>query len=215
MIKRFLIVFVVISMVLCVSVIAMPPVWSCNDVKEGMWFYDIMHSLNSSRIIVGDGSNNLYPDRLITRGELVALFARIDSEYLDNYGKYGKPSFDDVKETQYYSQAISWAENKGIVSGVSQNSFAPEEIVTREQLFVMTANYIQKIGYPLESKKNIQFIDFDETSHWAKESVLLCAQAGLASGLPNGTLQPKGNVTRAQAASVIYRIYGWMNHWFE
>ncbi len=208
-----LVIILAISMLLCISVSAVaPPIWSCNDVKPGMWFYSTMRCLYEDRVMVGDGCGNLFPDRPITRGELVALLARIDSDYQSNSDKYMKSCFDDVDAAQYYNQPIIWAKESGIVSGISENLFAPDALTTREQFFKIVANYIQIIEYPTEGRDVIQFKDFDDTSFWAKDAALTCVRSGLISGFPDGTLQPKGNVTRAQTAEVIYRLneYVWM-----
>lgn len=208
-IKKSILVFIlVISMLLGISINALaPPRWNCNDVKPGMWFYSTMRCLNEDGVLLGDGCGNLFPDIPITRGELVTLLARIDSDYQGNSDKYEKSCFDDVDIAQYYSQPIAWAKENGIVSGISENLFAPNVLTTREQLFKIVANYIQKIEYPTESRDDIQFKDFDDTSSWAKEATLTCVRSGLISGFPDGTLQPKGNVTRAQTAEVICRLY--------
>ncbi len=211
--KFFLITFLAAGMLFYTPVNASDQ-WECNDVKTGMWFYDIIYNLKCSLIMVGDGGDNFYPNRPITRGELVAIFARSDSDYINNQEKYGKSSFVDVDESKYYSQAVAWTEENGIVHGISKNRFAPDALVTREQLFVMTANYIQKISYPLVNAEPAQFIDFHHVADWAKESTLLAIQSGVVSGFPDETLKPQENVTRAQAGSIIYQLYGWRHNWF-
>ena len=114
------------------------------------------------------------------------------------YAQAGSPAvetaatFADVSADAEYANAIAWAESTGIISGMGGENFAPENVMTREQLAVVLANYASVNG--LSGQNAVNYTDTDAASAWSADGVAFAAEAGIFEGT---TLDPKGSVTTA------------------
>ena len=116
-------------------------------------------------------------------------------------------SFADVAQEKYYAQAISWAYENGIVGGVTQTSFAPEEKVTREQLAAILYRFAKTQGYGAgEMAELTGFADYSRISGYALEALSWANGAGLVSGRSETELAPQGQATRAEVAAILHRF---------
>ncbi|UPK46802.1 S-layer homology domain-containing protein [Paenibacillus pabuli] len=162
---------------------------------EGHWASGSIMDLVELGVIQGYPDNSFRPDNKITRAEFVTLVVKA----LHLQGSVDK-GFADT--TSHWAQvAISTAASMGIVNGYSDNTFGPDELVTREQIATMVVRAAQIA----DSDSNISFSDVNEISDWARSSLTAAITNGLVNGYPDGTLKPKGNTTRAEAATLIQR----------
>lgn len=91
-----------------------------------------------------------------------------------------------------------------MVSGYEDGTFRPEKAVTREELAQMLYNYAQHKGYDLTASGDLTaFPDGDKVQNWAETAMAWANGNGLINGYDDGTLEPGGNATRAQAASIL------------
>ena len=99
------------------------------------------------------------------------------------------------------------AENS-VVKGISETEFAPESAVTREQMSAMIVRYLnyEEIPLPTGSEKIKEHSDYEQISNYAKEDMAICYEMGLIKGHDSGLIEPNGNLTRAQLASIMARI---------
>ena len=113
--------------------------------------------------------------------------------------------FPDVKSSDWYFQAVNWAESNGIVNGYQTGKFGPKDDITREQLAAILMNYARYKGIDLDARGNTdKFIDFDNTGKYFKDAVSWCVANKIISGKENGTkIDPKGNASRAEVAAMI------------
>ncbi|MFC5651922.1 S-layer homology domain-containing protein [Paenibacillus solisilvae] len=135
------------------------------------------------------------PNNSITRAEFVTIIVNAFHLELQD----GK-SFADTS-THWAKSAIATASSHGIVTGLSDSKFAPDEQITREQ---MAAIIVCAAKLSMVSDK-ITFKDSSDISGWANTSVATARANGLISGYVNGTFRPKANATRAEAATVILK----------
>lgn len=189
------------------------------DIKEH-WAYDSIKYVISQGYFQGINSTEFSPDSEITRAMLVTALWRLTGDelthvvYVDGVGKvypnYVK-MFWDMKDSDWYTNYISWANKNKIISGYSEREFRPNENLTREQLSVILYNYMKEYrvvrGFTqFVVNDAVTFTDNELISDWAKDKVSIMQQIGLMTGRPDGSFDPKGTVTRAEVAVVIERL---------
>ena len=118
-------------------------------------------------------------------------------------------SFSDVDMEAYYANAVSWAKHSGIVNGVSQTEFAPNDNVTREQIAAIMHRYSKYKGYDVSVGEDTNILscdDYDTISEYAIASMQYAVGSGLMKGKTALTLNPKDNATRAEIAAIVHRF---------
>lgn len=182
-----------------------------NKVTNNVIFYDIQN--HWARIAIeygfskgyfeGVGNNTFAPNRGMTRGEFVTVLGRM--QHIDT-SKYQNSKFSDVNSKAFYATYVNWATEKGIVNGIGNGKFSPNDIITREQMAVMMSKYLKITGKTLQGTGNVIFKDSSKISNWAKDSVMELARANVINGMEDGTFSPKTALTRAQVAQIIYNV---------
>ena len=139
----------------------------------------------------------------MTRGMFVTALHR-----LAGTPQVGEAVFEDVKKEQYYTDAVSWANELGIVSGISATQFAPNQDITREQLVTILYQYAKMTGVTSEITRDTisQFKDSNQVSTWSKEAMDWAVGCGMIQGTTNNSLAPKKVATRAQVAVILKRF---------
>ena len=146
-----------------------------EDIKESDWFYDSIKFAVTNRLFNGVSQKAFGPQINMTRGMLVTVLYRLNGEMETEVANFG-----DVLKTSYYTYAISWAAKNGIVNGVGNNRFAPDEPISREDLATIIARYIsnKKLVIEEEETKDNSYKDASKIAGYAKESVMLLSQQG-------------------------------------
>ena len=137
------------------------------------------------------------PDATMTRAMMVTVLYRMAGS-----PAAGNSQFSDVPANIWYAEAVSWAASNGVVNGVGNNLFAPEENITREQMAVMLHNYCLLKNVTLPTTTTAHFSDAAAISDWAKSAVQAMANAGILKGMGDHTFVPRGNATRAEVAQM-------------
>lgn len=154
-------------------------------------------------LLSGTGSNQFSPDTNMTRGMFVTALGRLAGIAPADY-KTGK--FTDVKADAYYAAYVNWAAEKGIVSGSTAVTFAPDTNISREQMAVIMQNYAKTMGYTVpKTREAVAFADNANIASWAKDAVQAMQIAGVVSGKDAGRFDPQGTATRAEVAAVLHR----------
>ena len=176
-----------------------------KDVKESDWFYEGVKFAALNGLFDGTSPTTFEPDSNMTRAMLVTVLWRLD----------GKPapksmnSFKDVPSGQWYTEAVAWASENGVVDGVGNNLFDPDGNVTREQIAAIMYRYAGKKGYDTTKRADLsKYPDAGQISSYAKEALSWANAEGLINGTNNGKgdiLDPKGSATRAQVATILMR----------
>lgn len=176
-----------------------------NDVNEKAWYYPAIEYCFVNDIMTGTAQDRFAPASSLTRGQFVTLLGRLHGVTSANV----KLPFTDISKNGYYYTYLCWAYKNGIVSGVSQNSFAPNSAVTREQLCVMLYNYavlIKENTGSVNQKLLYDFTDHGKISSWAREGVAWAVYYKYLNG-SDGMLKPRAEASRAQTAQIIYQRY--------
>ena len=173
-----------------------------NWAHEGI-DYCVRHGLMS-----GFDATTFSPDTVSTRAQIVMILYNLSGDTTD-YSKYYVP-FTDVKPGTWYYNAVAWGYDKDIVAGMSTTTFAPDGLITREQMAVLLYGYTAKYApaYLGGAASLNGFPDAASVSNWAYAAMSWAVGNGLISGIAsNGTdyLAPSGGATRAQIAAIMMR----------
>ena len=174
------------------------------DLTAGSWYYGGVRCALENGLMTGTSARTFAPDRPVTRAMLVTILWRLAGE------PYGRVSpFEDVLPGSWYAQAVSWAYDKGIVTGVTATSFQPGAPVTREQLCAILCRYAALTGKNTAASAPLDaYTDRAQVSAYAEASVRWALQAGLLTGVGDGRLAPRSGATRAQLAVLLQRFAG-------
>ena len=174
-----------------------------TDVTEGDWFYDAVRYAYETGLMDGVGDNLFAPNSETTRAQLVTILYRLAGEPEVS----GTSGFTDVEADTWYTDAVVWAAENGIVNGVSETEFAPGKDITREQLATILFRYAEAKGYDVSARADLSaYTDADQIQSYAAESVAWAVAEGLIQGFEDNTLRPAGNATRAQIATILMRF---------
>ena len=147
----------------------------------------------------GVSETEFAPDKEAARAMFVTVLGRLEG-IDENTNKTSK--FDDVNDDDYFNSYVIWANENGIVSGVSDTSFAPFDTVTREQMCTMLYNYARYKGISLTRVYRMGFNDMEDIHDWAKDTVIAVSDSGIIGIEKIGYFEPKGAVSRADIAEV-------------
>lgn len=175
-----------------------------TDLDAKAWYHEGVDYALTNGLMNGVGGGKFEPDGQLTRAQLVTVLYRAAGE--PDTGKQVNP-FTDVADDTWYTRAVIWAANNGIVNGVGKNVFAPDASITREQIATMLYRYAG--AEAAKEDKLSAFPDAAKTSDWAKEALNWAVAGGLINGVAdaNGTanLEPQATATRAQIATILMR----------
>lgn len=174
-----------------------------EDVRETDWYYHNVEYACVNNLFSGTSAATFAPNTPMTRGMLVTVLGRMSGADVSSYTS----SFDDVSDTAYYAKYTEWAREKGIVSGIGGNSFAPDAIITRQDMAVMLVRYATAME--LEASKmnaGAAFTDAGKISDYAKDATAAMQKAGIISGKPGRVFDPKAGATRAEVSAMLHRF---------
>lgn len=175
------------------------------DVNENDWFSEAVEFVYDNGIMSGTGEGQFSPYLATTRGMIAAVFYNISGEsYPDE-----KTIFPDVKVGQYYNPAVAWGADSHVMSGYDDGLFRPEKTISREEFALLIYNYAKYKGMDVSNIEGMavyEFTDWQDISDWSMTAVRYCLNAGIMSGRDDGSFDPQGKATRAEAASMIMRL---------
>lgn len=167
------------------------------------WAYDALKYVYQKGVMQGVSEEDFAPNDKMTRAMLTVMLYR--AEKAEN--KEAKTYFEDVKSGEWYFEAVAWAAENGIVKGVSETHFAPNDYVTREQLALIIYRYAKLKGVDVnDEEETLTFKDAEDISEWAISSVKWASKNKLLSGTPENELLPLAYTTRAQFAVIFMRL---------
>ena len=171
------------------------------DIHKNDWFYDSVKYAYENDLMKGVSNTEFAPDSDVTRAMFVTVIYRMEKE-----PQTAAAAFIDIESGSYYEKAVAWANANGIVSGVSQEHFAPNESITREQMAAIIYRYAAFKGYDITTSGSTAYTDNSDISDYAKNAVIWAAEKSIMTGNTDGSFAPKANTTRAQAAVVFMRM---------
>ena len=175
------------------------PISAFTDADSSAWYHDGVHYCVENGLMTGTSKTTFAPNRATTRGMIVTILWRLAGSPIA-----GSPTeYTDVNPEDWYGQAIGWADGAGVVTGYGGGRFGPDDSITREQMAAMLWRYA---GCPEAEGDLAAFADGAQTSSWAQPAMIWAVNQGLMTGVGGDRLAPRGQATRAQAATILMRF---------
>lgn len=176
------------------------------DVAADAWYADAIQYVYENGMMSGTSETTFSPDLTTTRGMIVTILYRLEGSPDLSNENLGYP-YADIDANAYYADAVYWARQNGIVSGMSAEQFAPNNAITREQMAAILYRYAQFKGYDVSAKADLSvYTDAAQVSTYATDAMAWANGAQLITGTSATTLTPAGNATRAQVATILMRF---------
>ena len=174
-----------------------------RDVPQAAWYHSAVDYAVQNGLMNGVGGDRFAPESGFTRAMLVTVLHRAAGLP----GKASETPFTDVPAGQWYSEAVAWAYETGVVKGVAPDRFDPGAAISREQLVTILFRYAGDDG----SRADLSaFPDADQISSYAREAMSWAIARGLVNGVARAdgvtTLNPRGGAARAQVAAILMRF---------
>ncbi|OOB79182.1 MAG: hypothetical protein BEN18_04600 [Epulopiscium sp. Nuni2H_MBin001] len=197
-----------LSMSLTISIIQMPIQTYASSTEfydiSTHWAQDSIEALTDVGILGGYGDGSFRPNNGITRAELSACIYKIFNLTPGTAYK----SYNDVQSSFWYHEAISVVAGLGLINDYGNGMFYPDTLASREEVAYAIVQAYRLLEDNTNTKINFSFADSSDISDWAAESVTALVAEGLLAGRPDGTLDPKGAITRAEMATLLDRLTG-------
>lgn len=177
-------------------------VGSFTDVNTDDWFAEAVQYMLDNEMMNGTSATTFGPNTTTTRGMIVTILYRLEGE-----PDAAASSFTDVASNMYYADAINWAAANGIVNGITTTTFGPDNAITREQMAAILYRYAQFKGYDVSASNNLtNYTDASQISAYAATAMQWANAEGLITGNTTTTINPTGNATRAEVATILMRF---------
>lgn len=175
---------------------------SYDDVADTAWYADAVDYVTRNGLMDGTGNGQFSPNVTTTRAMLVTILYRLDGAYVD-----GVSAFTDVPDNTWYTNAVVWANDLGLVTGYGDGTFGPDDPVTREQMAAILQRYAAFLGYDVTLRADLSaYQDASSISAYAADSMAWANASGLINGVGHDRLNPKGDATRAEVAAILQRF---------
>ena len=185
------------------------PSYGFSDVAgPSDWSHEGIDYCVRRSLMVGTGAGTFSPGMNCSRAQIVQILYNLSGDKTD-YGNYYLP-FTDVAPGAWYYDAVAWAYDNDVVSGTSATTFAPNDVITREQMAVILYGYTAEFApeFTGNAASLNTFPDAGSVANWAYAAMSWAVGNGLISGMGSGGvsyLAPQGSATRAQASAIIMR----------
>ena len=174
-----------------------------TDVVAGTWYYGAAAYAYNNGLFAGMTPTTFAPNATMTRAMLVSVLWRLAGAPAPK----APNTFVDVPDGAWYTDAVTWAAENGVVSGIGGSRFDPSGFVTREQTAEILYNYAHSKGYDVSARADLTaFPDAGSVSGWAENALSWANAAGLINGTVRDgqtILDPQGSASRAQVAMIL------------
>ena len=174
-----------------------------SDILSNIWYEESVVYLYENGLMAGTSETEFSPHESANRAMVVGvLYNLVGSPEMS-----GTSSFGDVTADAWYADAVQWAKEDGIANGNSEDTFAPNDSITREAISIILMNYAKTQGVKVVASNAMEsFNDFTEVSSWAMQSMNWAVEFGIMSGKSDNNLDPKGTASRAEVAVMIHTM---------
>ena len=175
-----------------------------TDVKSGDWYYDAVKYAFENGLMNGTSATTFSPNTAATRAMLVTVLYRYEGEPAVTAANI----FSDAADGQWYTNAIIWAAENGIVEGYGNGRFGTNDNITREQVATILMRYAEWKEVDISSAADLDsYSDAPQISPWAQGAMKWAVGADLINGRSAAQLAPKGTTTRAEVATLLLRLF--------
>lgn len=185
-----------------------------SDVTASSWFAGAADFVYQNKLMVGTSASKFSPNDKLNRAMGATILQRMSKMGNGAFTiKTGTPiAFKDVANGSWYAAGVNWATAGGIMKGMSSTSFAPMDNMTREQMVYVMYGYCAKLGCNVSASASLKnFSDAGSISNYARKAVQWAVSENILKG-SSGKLNPKGSITRAEAAALYQRFYNYVKN---
>ncbi|MBQ7936059.1 MAG: S-layer homology domain-containing protein [Clostridia bacterium] len=176
-----------------------------SDVAADAWYADEVDYVFQHNLMNGVGEGRFDPGGTMTRAMVVTVLYRMNGSPAAGQSA----GFSDVPAGEWYTDAVNWAAQTGVVNGIGNNQFDPNGLITREEFVTMMYRYAQTTGADTSTLQNLYtFADADQVADWSETAMRWSVAKGIIGGVSEGGrmwLKPAGLATRAEAAAILMR----------
>ena len=172
----------------------------------GHWAESVVDFVYAKDLMNGVSASHFEPDHSITRGMFVTILYRLEGEPETE----AEHTFNDIEANSYYEKAVAWGAKNIIIKGYNEHQYAPYEIITREQMAAIIHRYVAYLEAHHIVHEETDHDGYDDEHHisdYAKDAVRWNSEQGFLKGDGDGTFRPQDDATRAEAATIIKRLY--------
>ena len=175
-----------------------------RDVPADAWYYAPIMTAYENGLMNGVSDDMFEPETAVTRGMFVTALYRAEGEpEVEATGV-----FEDVAEDSWYKNAVAWAYSNGIVNGIDDTHYAPEDVITREQMAAIVYRYAGYKGDDTAAAETEPgFADSGDISDYAYEAFRWSVANEIFTGFDDNTVRPAEKATRAQTAVILNKVY--------
>lgn len=175
-----------------------------TDLSPSDWYYSDVCFAYKNKLFQGLTATTFSPNTNMNRAMLAAVLSRLAGMESAAFSA----GFSDVAADAWYADAVNWAAWAGIVNGMGDGTFAPDDNVTREQMAVMLYRYARDfLGMEVPASGDLTgFSDHTKISSWARDALSWAVGHGILNGYSDGSLTPNGTATRAEVAAMLQRF---------
>ena len=184
------------------------PIGAFGDLTAAAWYHDGVHYCLENGLMRGVSGGKFLPDGSTTRAQLVTILWRLEGSPKTT----GAVRFNDTPGGAWYTEAVRWAADCGVVKGYDNGCFGPNDAVTREQMAAILYRYAQHKGYDVSAGNDTNILSFADAmtvSEYAIPAMQWACGSGMVRGIAQKggmLLAPRDTTTRAQAATLIMRF---------
>ncbi|MBP3412720.1 MAG: S-layer homology domain-containing protein [Oscillospiraceae bacterium] len=185
-----------------VTAAAWEPEFPFTDVPENLWYREAVEYVFENGLMNGMNDSTFAPDKTLNRAMVVTILYRIAGSPEVS----GSTVFTDVAEGLWYADAVQWGYENGVVKGVSEDRFAPDQAVTREQMVTFLYRYAKLAGYDVSAAEKTDLSGFEDAasiSGYAADAFAWAVGEGIVNGVRETILAPQNTATRGQMAKII------------
>ena len=186
-----------LSLAMSVTVLAAEADTGFADVAPDAWYADAAVYCRDNGLMSGTSGTTFSPDTAMTRSMLATVLYRLAG----SPAVTGSDAFTDTSDGAWYSDAVLWAFQEGIISGYGNGLFGANDPVTGEQIATILWRYS---GSPA-AEAGAAFADADDIASWAVSAVDWARANGYVNGVDGNRFDPDGTATRAQVATILMR----------
>ena len=176
-----------------------------SDLPENEAAGSIMNMV-ARGILKGMDNGKFEGELPITRAMVATVLKRLSTKQTIN----NVQNFKDVKDKDWYSEAVKWAQSQGLIKGYEDGTFKANNLVTRQELAIIIERFLKNCGITMEEIKELSYKDLDTLPAWSRDAIIAMAKIGLVEGQTEEMYNPASEFTREELAVMLEKIIIWV-----
>lgn len=182
--------------------IVKPEVTEFKDIKDFEWAKESVDKMVSLGMLDGYSKEEFAPGDNVTRSQFTKMMCNVFG--ISKSASDG--TFTDVASDAWYTGYVYALKNAGYINGMSETVFGPDEYITRQDVFTIVYRILKNKNFIEKDVDEAEFDDWSSVADYAKAALATLSSMELIKG-DNGNVKPKENMTRAEGAVIMHRIY--------